>query len=246
MSRTRPEQDQGKPINPAQKFLEWSGGKKHGPRWRMWDREKKEERIFEPKQHFIVLDRLATVTGLRKEGDRKLNYYSNEIRPQSGDSLRVRAGDQTIAEGRWRDIKGLCDKAKWTECIYALADLGDGPETVHVKMTGGSGFAWREFREKHNVTASDAVVQVMGTTFHEDDGIPYHAPVFQLGTFTKEESQKLADEADEELQKYLTAYFAYIKSFNGDAEQDAKTEDNSELPQPVAAGNLEEEDDIPF
>ena len=255
MSRTRPTEGDDRPKNPAAKFIEWKGSTGE---WSWWDKAAKERKTVGAKQAFIVLDLLSTVTGRDGDGN---NIYANEVR-KAGDKLTVFCDKKVVAEGAWRDIRDSFNGMKWTQSAYCLADVGDGPEIVCLKLAAsGLGPKSADPNENHpnhffevknqGVTDQDKCLQVMGVEDGKNGAVSFKCPIFQVATIQKPESMQMADEADAKLQEYLDQYFAYQASRS----QQPAGEDMSELPQPepVAAGAPDigwetggDDDSIPF
>ena len=235
MSRTNQSTNSGS-TNPASKFIEWdsTGG------WKYYDKDKKENVSIPMETPFIVLDQLNTAKGW---SDKKSSgIWSNEVRKIS-DQLTVRTKEGILAIGKWSEIKAnpICEGAKFTKSVYAMAKIGSDYELVNFQFKGSSLTSWIELSDSVGGDSGlygDKVFSCTEATEERKGSVKFKKPKFKLiSSELSEAAAMLADSLDEALQKHLEAYLGQAK----------EEEPNGVSKPPVGAASVAEElEDLPF
>ena len=193
-------------TNPADKFFEWSGAE-GGVKY--YDKDTKVNVSVPFPFKFLVLDRMAQVTGGVDTNDGYLGYWSNAVRNINSEPFVVRSKKGIVAEGFYRDIKATAG-IKFMTGLY-IAYKGDGLRIGHLALKGSSLTPWIDFTSKHkNIFAGafaiiDKAEKKKGTN-------TYYEPVFAHYDDVSDETDQQAQALDKELQVYLTAYFSKNKA----------------------------------
>jgi hypothetical protein len=123
-------------VNPAQKYIQWSGSE---GKFYFYDKEKK-EKIYYPKPFsIIVLDTLTTIVGY--DSANECGIWANEVH-NLNDVLTVnsqKAG--LLMQGKYSEIKDklLGAGAKFALSVYAVHIQNDKiGEIVNIKLFGSS------------------------------------------------------------------------------------------------------------
>lgn len=222
-------------TNPALRFLKVKSGAVS-----FYDKESQENVNVPTPLEFIVLDQLSTVKGWSDQDES--GFWSNEVRSVGHDILNVRTKNGLKEAGLWRDIKGKPSVAgaKYHASIYIATKGKDGLEINNLSLTGAALNAWIEFTQKNKVNANKVVLS--GWSDAKKGSVSYKVPVFEAVPMPEDEKQE-AIKLDEELQVYLTEYFAYKPEEDG--------EDAPKAKQDVVVDDIDEDtpinlDDIPF
>ena len=163
--------------------------------------------------HFVVLDNSThRVTGkksLEKDAPRYRSTLAHDSRTKK---LRVwinGASEKTIAEGAWGAIQEQLPGAKFTRCIYAMCNFGDGSQIYCIQLHGRALFCWMDYLKKNGIDpCSNVAFSVKKTEMMEGKvGKPSLVPVFTNSPI-QEETVKAAAEMDNILQAWLDTIFA--------------------------------------
>jgi len=204
MSRSKITDD--KPTNPAKKFLRWNSDSSI---WKYWDKENEEERSIPMATPFIVLDTLSTVTGFNSP--KNCRIWANEVRSPKHE-LRVQDKDGEVAVGPWQTIKEKVSYAKFASSVYAMAKVGDDYELVNFQLSGCSVGPWFDFVKElggNSKLFGDLAVKVGESKAGKVGRVEFNAPAYTVATRQlSDDARELAKEKDEELQVYLSEYFA--------------------------------------
>lgn len=207
-------------TNPAQHFFEWKGGE---GKLQFWDKEKKENVNVPLPFEFIPIDQLATITGYSKTA--KNGYYSNEVRSTVKDELTIKIKGQTVFVGLYKNEQGIPQIPKgagFTASIYIVhKNRASEYITGNLKANGSALGAWIEF-SKNKVIGNGKVIMTRGEMQESPVG-EFYPPEFKYEHLTPEDFQA-ANEADKELQIYLSQYLARNAADNTEAPQEDKPE----------------------
>ncbi len=163
--------------------------------------------------HFVVLDNSThRVTGkksLDKDAPRYRSTLGHDSRTKK---LRVwinGASEKTIAEGTWGAIQEQLPGAKYTRCIYAMCNFGDGNQIYCIQLHGRALFCWMDYLKKNNIDpCSNIAFSVKKTEMMEGNvGKPSLVPVFTNSPI-QGDTVKAAGEMDNVLQAWLDVIFA--------------------------------------
>lgn len=264
MSLSRPS---NRTPNPATRHFEWKGKDGH---LQYYDKEAKENVIVKLPFKFLLLDRLATVTGYNKK--LKSGIYSNEVRDTRSDPFIVKVFSGGIAaEGVWAEIKDKVTSRAMGGCFASNCYIAfrDGKELAlgALKLSGCALGPWFEFEKLHRKTVANpfapdgkrieelhakAIVINKGKP-NEEGEIAFVPPLFSLVDKTAE-THAAAMKLDDELQEYLDGYFArtHVARVETDPAEAAQLDTPEDEPQTAPAEDAGEpeweipSDDVPF
>ena len=236
MSRSEPEEVN---VSPVVRWLQWEASEDKG-HFSYYDKEIKERVTVNAPLGFLLLDRLATVTGYNKA--EKFSIYANELHTgnlrQSPFVVKAHGTNSTIAEGVWRDIKEKVKSlgGQFAFSLYVMIDI-DGKKCLgNVCLKGSALSAYIEFT-KANKEYEGVIVWRGGTVAGESGSVKYLSPVFELQDITDETANLAAAMDRDELQPYLRRRAGI-------------SEDQVESPNVASAEEtqavMDEVDDIPF
>ncbi len=239
MSRSNPNVNA---PNPAVRWFEWNG--EQGT-VRYYDKESKQNVDVALPFTFLLLDEVASVRGWHDAS--QSGIYSNEVRDTRTEPFIVKSfKGGTLAEGLYKDIKGLVKGASYVANCY-IAFKQDGKNLVigSLRFKGSALGAWMEFRKAHRGDLFNAAVHVTGYTEGKKGRIVFRVPTFETKSVS-EDTNRIAADLDKELQSWLTAYFSRKTSDRPEAPSEGNTA--SFVPE---KGELENDgpltdDDIPF
>jgi hypothetical protein len=199
-------------TNPAQRFFEW---KARSGELTYYDKSLGEngENVTVPVPFkFLILDKVAQITGGKKIGQGKdkqfIGYFSNAIRNTKTEKFVVRDKNGIVGEGLYENVKKITG-VKFMIGLY-IAFYGDNKELQigYLKLKGCAMSAWIEFSKNHRNLYDGAFSITRGIEDEDEDGKAYYHPAFAHSTNVTTETDDLAKELDVELQEYLKAYFA--------------------------------------
>jgi hypothetical protein len=196
MSLSNPRQ-----VNPASKFIEWSGSK---GKFYYYDKAAQENVFFEDKIYIVPLDELSTIKGFHKQSESSI--YSNEVKNITKEKLIVKSfKGGAIASGLYSEIKGSLEGGKFGKSIYAAMISTDGKdlELVNFQLHGSSLGSFID--AKINVDNGNVIVLAPSTEELKNGNTIYFAPKI----IKKEVRPDIMDrckDMDKELQTYLDGY----------------------------------------
>ena len=228
MSLSNPRQ-----INPAKKFIEWSGSK---GKFYYYDKEKNENVYFEDTIYIVPLDELSTIKGYHDQS--KSGIYSNEVKNISKEKLVVKAfKGGLIASGLYSEIKGQLEGGKFAKSVYAVMISGNKENTsleiVNFQIHGSAMGSWID--AKINVDSGDVISLSPSTEELKKGTTVYFSPGIKKYKKRDDILEKCIS-MDKELQDYLAGYFSKPATENEEATE-VKVNDMPEIT---------EEDDLPF
>lgn len=191
-------------TNPAKHFFQWKGGE---GKLQFYDKEKKVNISVPLPFEFIPIDQLATITGYSKQAQN--GYYSNEVRNSAKEEFNVKIKGQTVFAGLYKNEQGVPQVPKganYTASIYIVHKNRAGEYiTGNLKANGSALSAWIEF-SKNNIVGNGKVLMTKGEKQTSPVG-DFYAPEFKYESLS-EEDYAAANNADKELQIYLSQYLA--------------------------------------
>lgn len=231
-----------RPVNPASKFIEWSGSK---GQFKYYDKESKAEDknvFFTNDIYMIPLDELSTIKGY--DDHNQCGIYSNEVKYLSKEIMHVRSfKGGTIAKGIYGNLK-LSSGCKFAKSVYAVLLTNDNGNTklelVNFQLFGSSIGAWID--AKVNIDSGKPIKLSPSTDKLTKGTTEYFAPKITILKLREDILQKCID-IDKELQVYLKGYLSQEQ-----AEEEAveiKTEPIEET-QPEEPDDFNDVDDLPF
>ena len=228
MSLSNPRQ-----VNPAKKFIEWSGSK---GKFYYYDKDKNENVFIEETIYIVPLDELSTIKGYHDRSNSGI--YSNEVKNISKDKLVVKAfKGGLIASGLYNEIKGQLEGGKFAKSVYCVLVSGSIEETtlelVNLQIHGAAFGTWID--AKVNVDSGDVISLSPSTEELKKGTTVYFAPVIKKYKKRDDILEKCIN-YDKELQEYLSKYLEKPANENESA-TDVKA---NELPE------ITPEDDLPF
>lgn len=188
-------------INPACKFFEWQGST---GKIKYFDKEKKENIILDLPFTFLVLDKLATITGFYEKENS--GFWSNEVRSTITEPFTVRTKKGVEQVGLYKDLAPTLNKgAQFCQSVYIAYFEGDVLTIGNIKMQGSSIGAWIDFCKGKDIYK--IAVTIAASKPERKGATNYFVPVFQSKEVS-EATNLAAIELDKELQEYLKLYFA--------------------------------------
>lgn len=239
-------------INPAKRFFDWSGAE---GRIQYFDKEigEKGENVEVPIPFkFLVLDRVAQITGGIDRGGKYEGFWSNAVRNLKTQPLTVRSKQGIEAQGLYDQIKGTPGVKYMTGLYIAFYDEEGLLQIGYLKIKGAALTAWIEFTKLHRDIYAGAF-GITGNNECKKGTNTYFEPTFQHYPKVSDEADEAAKELDRQLQEYLTAYFtqeveqkaiAVGQQFSGEPEFEARDEDV-----PAVGGQYDPQtplEDLPF
>lgn len=198
-------------VNPAKRFFDWAGKKGEVQYFDKTLGEDGENVTVEMPFKFLVLDRVAQITGGKKVGQGKnkqfIGYWSNAIRDTRTDHLVVRSKDGIVGEGLYEDVKKITGVKFMTGLYIAFYDENKTLQIGYFKIKGSALTAWIESTKGMNVE-SGVFTLTRGEKVENDDEGFYYVPQFTHSTKVSDDTEAAAVELDVELQAYLKAYFS--------------------------------------
>lgn len=174
---------------------------------------------------FIAIGSMIGVGGGKMDGN-KFVAITSGIGAHIQKRLVVKKDGETIATGKWADVKDIVkgNGGKFVSYVYAI--MGD--ELVCFKMIGASLGAYFNKLEGDRIVVKEHKEEKTG-------GIKYNVPVFECTPIEDDEKAVIAE--DENTKKFL----AYKK-----AKEEQKLDDNwdeeSSAPAPKVEPNLSDDD----
>jgi hypothetical protein len=231
--------------NPSTRWFEWSGGR-GGVKY--YDKEAKVSVDVALPFKFILLDKLATITGWHDPS--QSGIYSNEVRDTVKETLVVKSfKGGVLAQGHYKDIKDKVSIAggSYTANIYVAYKDGGTLKIGAMKFKGAALSSWMEFEKNNRRDLYTKAVLITGMTAGKKGSITYQTPTFALDDVSPE-AEKLATALDIELQQYLNGYFASRTSEQVTSHEDVVPESEREYAMKEVPPPTEHTppDDLPF
>ena len=190
-------------VNPATRFFQWSGSE---GQVQYYDKTEETNVNVKLPFRFMVLDRVAQITGGIDNGNEYLGFWSNAVRNTKVQPFTVRSKRGIEVQGLYEQIKGH-PGVRFLQGLY-IAYKGDtGLEIGYLKIKGAALTSWIEFTKAHRNIFHGAF-SITGSEKKKKGATTYYEPVFEFSANVSEETESVAIELDKQLQEYLTAYFA--------------------------------------
>ena len=229
-------------VNPAQKWLKWSGST---GTLSFYNKETKENVEVKTPFTFLLLETYTTVKGYNES--LKEGIYANEVKDTTKQLLTVKSGKEVIAKGLYKDIKATVVTAGggYAQSCYIAYKGEDGKLAIGNIMMAGSSFGggthqpidknmkdiviggWLDFNKKYSNEVLTKAVVLEG----KDDRIctqgatKFYVPKFKLVDVSPE-TDKEAIELTQVLKAYMTEYFKKTQSEETEQEVAAKVEES--------------------
>lgn len=203
-------------INPAIRFFEWAGGEGV---IRYFDKTlgEKGENVEVPLPFkFLVLDKVAQVTGGIDRDGGYTGYWSNAVKNTKTQQFTVRSKAGVEVQGLYENIKNYPGAKFMTGLYIAFYDENENLQIGYLKIKGAALTAWIEFTKSHR-NIYEGAFGIEGKNKQKKGSTTYYEPVFKHYPKVTDETDEAAKQLDVHLQEYLTAYFAQ----NGLAEVEA-------------------------
>jgi hypothetical protein len=188
----------GHSKNPAVVFLQYNSDKET---FVYYDKDKKENVAIPLPFSFIVMDRLATITGWCES--LKTGVFSNEVHNTTKEQLNVRTFKGGIKKvGFYSEIKGEVIEmgGKYTASLYVMPLDGEFKgQIVNLQLKGASLMPWIEAQKNGNT------FMVRGVKTEKKGRVTFTCPVFEDFKATEDQLAS-AIELDKALQAYLVEY----------------------------------------
>jgi hypothetical protein len=188
--------------SPVAHYISFNGAKGH---WEWWDKEAKAN-VSQDELDFIVLDTRSSITGWHKKA--KKNMFSNMVK-SSASSFVVRIGKEEkdkVAEGPYKEIS---DKVgvlggKYTQNIFALANLNGVWTPVNIQVTASTLSVWMEFTKVNYMdTVYKSIVTGVKGELKTTGDVEYYNPVLTLSELPPELGTQADAFYDSKLKPYL-------------------------------------------
>ena len=180
--------------SPVSKYLSWKSAENC---FEYYDKEVGAKVPVKLPLTFIALDDFVGVSG--GEMDDKGNFWpvTSGIVAHLGKALVVKKAGETVAQGKWKDIKDVVKAAGGRYTSYTYALLND--ELVCFKLSGAALSAWFNKKEGDKITVKKSEKMKKG-------GISYNSPVFEVEALSEKEMEKtMASNEVEKFQEYKDA-----------------------------------------
>ena len=199
MSRSNPTENA---VNPAQKFIEWSGSE---GKFKYYDKEKKENVFIELPFYFLPLDVLSTTKGYDEKAG--LGFYSNEIRNTKTDMLTVRTKNGVVMTGLYETVKEKLSSRglDYVQSVYVAIKEGKDYVLANLQLKGSALGPYIEFCKGKKM--SEIGVSVKKANPMKKGATKYFEPVYEV-LKVSEAANEVAIALDKELQEYLVPYLA--------------------------------------
>lgn len=193
-------------VNPASKFFSWSGSEGKITYFDKNIGEKGENVEVRLPFTFLVLDKVAQVTGGVDDNTGYIGFWSNAVRNTKVQSFTVRSKRGIETQGLYEQIKGY-PGVRFMTGLYIAYYEGETLQIGYLKIKGSALTAWIEFTKMHR-NVYEGGFQITGGEQRKKGTTTYFEPVFEKIAKVKEATETAAIELDKTLQEYLTAYFA--------------------------------------
>jgi hypothetical protein len=189
-------------TNPAVRFFDWHG---QDGTIAYYDKETKENVPVKLPFKFLILDKVAQVTGGIDEGNGYEGFWSNAVRNTTTQAFVVRSKRGIETQGFWQQIKGHPGVKFMTGLYIAFPLTKDEFAIGYLKIKGAALSAWIEFVKGKNT--EKGAITITGNAKKKKGATTYYEPVFEYQPDVPEKVEQIAIELDVELQDYLTQYF---------------------------------------
>ncbi|WP_298842126.1 hypothetical protein [uncultured Clostridium sp.] len=240
MSRSNPTENA---VNPASKFIEWSGSE---GKFKYFDKTKGEkgENVFlELPFYFLPLDQLSTCKGYDEKAG--LGFYSNEIRNTKNDMLTIRTKNGVVMTGLYEQCKEkLASRGlDYVQSVYVAIKEGKDYVLANLQLKGSALGPYIEFCKGKKM--SEIGVAVKKSNPMKKGATKYFEPVYEV-LKVSEEANTVAVELDRELQEYLTPYLTKNSSAVATDKVDENQDNGLNKASQKSTAKMEEKESSPI
>lgn len=190
--------------NPATRYFEWAGG---AGTVRYYDKEAGANVDVKLPFRFLCLDEVKQVGGGIDRNGTYEGFWSNAVRNLRKQPFTVRSKSGIEIQGYYDAIKGH-PGVKFISGLYIAYYDDEGVLQIgYFKIKGAALTAWIEFRKKHKGIYKGAF-GISKAKKEKKGATVYYEPVFEFTEKVSDVSDQAARALDDQLQEYLTAYFA--------------------------------------
>jgi len=215
-------------INPATKWLKWSGST---GTLSYYDKATKENVEVEAPFTFLLLDVFTTIKGYNEKT--KESVWSNEVKDTTKQILNVRCGNETIAKGLYKEIKAqtLEVGGGYAQSCYIAYKGEDGKLAIGNITFSGSSFSggvhkpadknmkdieiggWLSFSKAHaaEIYTKAVVIEGKDDRICTNGSVKFYSPKFKLIEVSKETDAE-AIALTQVLKAYMDEYFKKVES----------------------------------
>lgn len=142
MSRTNTRNDSNKIKSPLKYYVRYAAEK---GQFEYWDGEKA---VHFDELEMVLLDDRKCITGYNEK--RKTRITSNRVQSTAKETLRVRCGEEILAEGLYNDIKDkiVVSGGKFTNEIFAMVKIGGEFVPASIQFAGVANGCWIDFLDQ--------------------------------------------------------------------------------------------------
>lgn len=142
MSRTSTRGDSNKIKSPLKYYVRYAAEK---GQFEYWDGEKA---VYFDVLEMVLLDDRKCITGYNEK--RKTRITSNRVQSTAKEMLRVRCGEEILAEGLYNDIKDkiVVSGGKFTNEIFAMVKIDGEFVPASIQFAGVANGCWIDFLDQ--------------------------------------------------------------------------------------------------
>jgi hypothetical protein len=190
--------------NPATKFLQWKSNDKC---FSYYDKSKGENVLVPLPLKFVFLEHYHTIKGWNDKTESGI--YSNEVYLIGQEDLKVRAfkGGE-IASGLYSEIRNKVKDSGgvYHRSVYVMLESG---EIANLQFKGSAVSSYSDFFKEHkNHIENDSWCVVAKAKEGKKGAVKFTTPDFELGEKTTPEQEKQISQCVNDLQEYMSQYFA--------------------------------------
>lgn len=202
--------------------------------------------------HFILLDAGAfRAAGKNMKTQRKIKSTMGHFVLNPSIKVFYEDTKEVIAEGSWRSIKDVVGEksGRFVSVLFAATPAG---EMVCIHLKGRAYSEWLKYLDENGAKGkdpasffADSFFSVTGTKSVSGDMGESYVPTFTHAKISKDETVKMADELDFQLQCYFKTLFGEMQAT---PERGPSTDEPGFFPneEPPAKDDGEDNDPLPF
>lgn len=213
------------PTNPVEMRISYHGSEGQFYFLRKDDPNEKAKQVLMKHEafSFIPIKSYMTVRGYNAVKDESVWANKRGLKDHNG-ILKVRSGQEVIAEGKWRDIKGEVEgsKGKYTEMVIALGITNEtgASKLVEIEINGAAmggrdenknplEAGWVHFGEKYGLGKATWKISINGLKQGKIGAVTYQVPVFTAEEVKDEALIAVIDNHYDTVKEYLDAVTTY-------------------------------------
>jgi hypothetical protein len=193
-------------TNPATRFFEWSAV---DGTIRYFDKElgeRGENVNVDLPFKFLVLERVAQVTGGVDRNGGYEGFWSNAVMNLKTQKLVVRSKQGIEVSGLYEDIKNH-PGIRYMQGLYIAYYEGQQLQIGFLKIKGAALSSWIEFTKKHR-NIFEGAFSVTGSTKQKKGSNTYLAPTFEFIPKVSDASEVVAKTLAAQVEEYMETYLA--------------------------------------